>query len=513
MKKNCLRIASVLAALIYMFGSACAVAAENKTPFAALSLLLFGGNIHAVTVLDDSGFEDCNWNWNTGTWCDGVQQHSGKKSAGIWCNSSENRAINQVMTGAPSNTVYTLSYWLKTIDGNPTCYGVMHFLDGNGQPVSDGVDWNSAPDKSSTDGVWELRSFAATSTADTRQVRVFIRCDAGTDGAKAYFDDIAVSIGGGSATKREDFGHYVVVRKDYQQTTAQEKDGVKGIVRAYLWKDLEPSKGDYSGLDTIVAKDFNDSKENNKYFIVQVEHRTFDGEHPLPEYMRDIEVEYNVSTGTSSGRKSYCALTWTEKFEERYKKLIDAIAARFKADVMFEGVASEESALGFDDSVYSQYDYNPQTLVNRWAAIANYGNSTLGSARFFWMANFIPGWGDVTTHEARELLWDNIDNNIVSNEVPVGGPDTNFANTSSAVYRYVHTHQIANPHHMVFTRAAGDMHSSDCIQDDSADTATQVINFATQTLHAKYLWWLATNSTCYGGIDDVYEAIKQNPQL
>lgn len=326
------------------------------------------------------------------------------------------------------------------------------------------------------------------------QVRVYAKALSASEVRGLYDEEAAASSGGG---KRTNFGHYVRVvnpKATWQTTRALTSPGVTGVVYLYDWNELEgPNQGQYHFQEVDAA--FAEAKANGKYFVIDVSHRTFYGEKPLPAYLDWLQKPFIVGAGVPAGNTGYCAMTWKDAFRERYKALLTAIGNRYKNDPKFMGVMTGESSLGFTAEELTSWGYDPVVNANNWKAIAQHGDSVLGSARMFWQFNFQP-------RDHAPLLAAVAE---VGRTVVIGGPDLS-RDPTNPVYRRVHETQMA---------LGGKVTIGQGLSNDPGacrnDTAWQAFDFGARTLGADYLWWNANISSCYGGIDAVYQVIKNNP--
>jgi hypothetical protein len=156
-------------------------------------------------------------------------------------------------------------------------------------------------------------------------------------------------------------GHYVMLtRGDLVSTTlTQLKDiqnvsSIKGAVIIIPWASLESSKGvyNYALIDTYV----NRLKSYNKRLIIRILDRRFSLSRStgiIPSYM--LTSAYNG--GVVRDNDGYVARLWEPVVMDRMIALYRAIGRRYDNNMYFEGIASEETTLDFDQPFPSGYSH------------------------------------------------------------------------------------------------------------------------------------------------------------
>jgi hypothetical protein len=177
-------------------------------------------------------------------------------------------------------------------------------------------------------------------------------------------------------------GHYTVMlpansTQQYMQDTL--RPGMVGIMKRYKWRQLEPTKGNYDF--SKIQSDLNWAQSYGMQVIIMVEDKTFTLERPNPGYL-----DY-VSPRNSSG--GYTMVRWDPTVVARYKALVAAMGNRFDSHPNFEGVAVQESSLGFSSSALNNLKYTPEKYRDALIGTFNYALTVMPRSRLFWYQNFL----------------------------------------------------------------------------------------------------------------------------
>lgn len=404
--------------------------------------------------------------------------------------------LYQDVQGAQAGRQYTMSFSIKTeFDANATnrCFTVAQVFDSGNQSIA----WITPPveDRVGQQVNWTYTEHTFTAPPAADRIRLHARCEAGNQGRNVYWDNVSVWQSGNG--KKNHFGHWVRVFKPQHLDAAKVRTGVTGVMPLYNWKELEKRWwGDYDF--TQVRADFEEAKAEGKYFMIQIGHREFKYlEKPLPDFYDDIQSTYILGAGTGQGTETYCAHTWKTKFVNRYKALLDAIAAEFGGDPFFVGVSTQETSLGFNN--IQSMGYTPQGNANAWADILAHGDTVLGDARMLFSFNFQP----VSFDPLRQLVGDIATN---GSAIVPGGPDLD-PDESSGVYRNVHQTQMQWRDYIdTFVTISGD--PDICTHY----TKAQMHDFARDSVEADYLFWNGNAGACWpNGMGGAYWYIDNNP--
>lgn len=136
---------------------------------------------------------------------------------------------------------------------------------------------------------------------------------------------------------------------------------MKGIQKEYFWAELEPTKGNYnfSKIDADIAK----LAANGKKLAITVKYKyqMSDGESSLPDYIRYLPKatvngvvvpSYFVQgkVGDKSGNVGHHANLGHPGTQENFKKLLDALAAKYDGNKNFASLTFLETSIGADVS-------------------------------------------------------------------------------------------------------------------------------------------------------------------
>jgi hypothetical protein len=180
-------------------------------------------------------------------------------------------------------------------------------------------------------------------------------------------------------------GHYSVILPAHNGSQKYMDDavrpGMRGIMKKYSWRQLEPTKGKYDF--SMIQSDLNWAQAYGMQVIIMIEDKTFKLTRPNPAYL-DAVTPRNRAGG-------YTIARWHPTVVARYKALTTALGKRFDSHPNFEGIAQQESALGLDNAVLKKYGYTPEKYRN--ALIESFGHAlgAMPRSRVFWYQNFFVG--------------------------------------------------------------------------------------------------------------------------
>ena len=149
-------------------------------------------------------------------------------------------------------------------------------------------------------------------------------------------------------------GHYSVILPVHngQQKYMDDarRPGMRGIMKRYPWRQLEPTQGNYNF--SMIQSDLNWAQAYGMQLIIMIEDKSFTTVRPNPAYL-DAVSPRNHQTG-------YTMLRWNPTVVARYKALVSAMGQRFDSHPNFEGIAQQESALGLDAATRQRFGYTPE---------------------------------------------------------------------------------------------------------------------------------------------------------
>ena len=301
------------------------------------------------------------------------------------------------------------------------------------------------------------------------------------------------------AARKYNPGHYIAMgRNDSAQSTmtASIRPGVTGIMKRYTWRSLEPSRGNYDFSE--ISRDLDWASAYGMKLVVMVEDKTFRLERPNPAYL-DSLTPRNRAGG-------YTVLRWNPTVVERMKALLQALG-RFDTHWAFQGVALQETALSFDDTLLDRYAYTPEKYRDAYIGILTAGANAMPNSRMFWFMNFLPRKQDYIGSIAAA---------VADKGVIMGGPDVlpDDRALQQHSYAFYDRFQSRMPlfgqveamcySHLHRTSGYGTRYW----------TMAEVFRFARERLHVDYMFWVRMpRPTVSGGYDwtDALPVIANSP--
>ena len=248
-----------------------------------------------------------------------------------------------------------------------------------------------------TDGVdFTVSGDAALCLRDTGSTGVNIYLGESLDNAVAVTAPVALTSadacggvspppsGGGGGGRKFHPGHYIALMRNgsSEKIMSQSmKPGVVGFVKRYTWREVEPSKGQYNFAG--VKADLAWAQANGMRMIIMFEDRTFSLEKAGPQYLDQYEQR------TASG--GYCLERWQPAVVSAWINMIRAFGAQFDKHPNLEGIATQETSLGFSSAVMKAAGYTPEKYRDSYISILSAAAAALPTSRVFWFMNFFNG--------------------------------------------------------------------------------------------------------------------------
>lgn len=270
-------------------------------------------------------------------------------------------------------------------------------------------------------------------------------------------------------------GHYVAIgggelRKGATPPTGP---GITGVQLRYRWVDLERKSGSYDFRR--IERDLEAASRLGLQLVVLLEDKTFDGEAPTPEDLRERH--------TLKGHRGYTAARWEPEVRDRLESLVARLGETFDCHPNFEGVGFQETALSLDRAALQAVGYTPEKYRDAQIDLLRSAAASLPRSRVFWYMNFLPG--------NQEYLGD-IASAVAGTGVVMGGPD--ILPDNQALTRRTYP---------FYERFRGRLKLFGSMQHDSyrhrrADTFTSqggywsmedLFLFARDRLHVDYVFW------------------------
>ena len=296
-------------------------------------------------------------------------------------------------------------------------------------------------------------------------------------------------------------GHYIALMSYFDTTKAMAasmKPGVKGFMKRYQWKELEPTQGSYNFSE--IQADLTWCAANGMQLIVMVEDKTFQGASPAPAYL----ARY-AAPNTLGG---YTMIRWDPMVVSRFKALVTALG-RFDANRAFEGLATQETAPSLSGTTLKAYGYTPEKYRDSYIAVLSAAGTAMPTSRVFWFMNFIPGNNTYIATIATA---------VASKGVLMGGPDVAPDNDALQTKTYPYYDQLYGKLPM-FGQVEGmvyrHLHETGGYSTKYW-TMLEIYKFAKTDMHANYMFWVRLPKPDPADSNDYYDAlpvIQANPTI
>ncbi len=297
-------------------------------------------------------------------------------------------------------------------------------------------------------------------------------------------------------------GHWIVMGRgaDSQQLMQQAvAPGVVGVVKRYTWAALEPSQGNYSfaGMQSDLAW----AAANGMHMIFIIEDKTFTMERPDPSYL-DAYTPRNRAGG-------YTVARWNPTVVTRFNALVKAIGNQFDSNKNFEGLATQETALGLDGQTLNSLGYTPEKYRDAYINMLTAATVSMPTSRVFWLMNFFVG---------NQSYIGEIAAAVASKGVVMGGPDVWPDNKSleSKVYPFYTQFNGKMP---LFGQVENVCYSEPHMTSGYKTkywTMTELFNYARSSMHVNYMFWVrvtqASPADAYTW-DNALPVIAANPSF
>jgi hypothetical protein len=238
----------------------------------------------------------------------------------------------------------------------------------------DGVDFSVSPDSALC-----LRDTGSTSgvhiyLGDSLDDAIPVTAPVALTSADACGDNSAMVLSAATGGRKFHSGHWIVMSRGADTISLMSqslKPGVVGLVKRYTWRALEPSQGKYNlaGMQADLAW----AAANGKHMIFIIEDKTFTMERPDPSYL-DKYTPRNRAGG-------YTVVRWNPTVVTRFNALVKAIGAKFDSNKNFEGIATQETALGLDSSTLKQFGYTPEKYRDAYINILSAAAQSMPTSR------------------------------------------------------------------------------------------------------------------------------------
>jgi hypothetical protein len=271
-------------------------------------------------------------------------------------------------------------------------------------------------------------------------------------------------------------GHYIALNDwdgDAQFIQAIQP-GVTGIHKRYPWANLEPQFGvyDFSRIEADLAL----AAQYGTRLVIMIEDKSFTMDvKRTPSYLHD---DYTLPY-THGG---WVAKRWDPWVLDRLAELTRRLGDRFDNHPNLEGVAFQETAMGFTAEIQTRHGYTPEKYRDALIQMLITTRSHFPRSQVFWYMNYLEG---------RQAYLGNVAEAVADHDIAMGGPDI----LPDSWPLNFHTYPL-------YERFKGRMTLFNSVQYDSykhehlaAGAATrywtpeELFVFARDHLHVDYIFW------------------------
>jgi hypothetical protein len=271
-------------------------------------------------------------------------------------------------------------------------------------------------------------------------------------------------------------GHWIVLGRGADtQAIMQDaaRPGVVGLVKRYTWRSLETAQGVYNFSE--LKSDLGWCASHGLHFIMIIEDKTFTLEKPGPAYLDKYDVR-NRANG-------YTMIRWNSTVVARFNALTKAIGTQFDKNASFEGIATQETALGLESPTLNAFGYSATKYRDALINILGTAAANMPNSRVFWLMNFLVG--------GQQYLGD-IAANVSKKGVIMGGPDVWPDNKSlqSKVYPFYTQFYGKMP---LFGQVENVCYSEPHMTSGYKTkywTMSELFGYAKTKLHVNYMFWV-----------------------
>lgn len=311
--------------------------------------------------------------------------------------------------------------------------------------------------------------------------------------APALVSALLLFSGTAEAARKYHPGHYIALLRGQSSQaimTASLKPGVRGVMKRYTWRQLEPTQGNYDFSQ--VKADLAWAQAYGMKLVVMIEDKTFKLERPTPAYLDKLTLRNRAG--------GYTVVRWNPTVVSRMNALLKALG-RFDSHLAFEGVALQETAPGFDDAVLRSTGYTPEKYRDAYISILTTGANAMPNSRMFWFMNFFPKKQDYIRAVA---------NAVASKGVVMGGPDVLPDNQALKTRTYPFYTEFRN-RMPLFGQVESMCYDAPHMTSGYKTkywTMPELFRFARDKLHVDYMFWVRIPKPPSKGAYDWTDALK-----
>ena len=301
-----------------------------------------------------------------------------------------------------------------------------------------------------------------------------------------------------TGTRKFNKGHYIALMSCCDSTkvmAASLKPGVKGFMKRYRWKELEPTQGNYNFSE--IQSDLTWAAANGVQLVVMIEDKSFKSgtpENPAPSYL----VKYSAANMGGG----HTMIRWNPTVVSRFKALVTALGARFDSHRAFEGIATQETAPSLSGTALNAHGYTPEKYRDAYIAMLTTAAAAMPTSRVFWYMNFMPGNNSGSYLAAIAAA-------VAPKGVVMGCPDVAPDSKALQTRTYPLFDQFKGKMPM-FGQVEGLVYRH--LHETSGYstkywTMTEIYNFAKNEMHANYMFWVRITVPNPKDSNDYYDAL------
>jgi len=191
-------------------------------------------------------------------------------------------------------------------------------------------------------------------------------------------------------------GHYMSIRNNhryddqdfgYIRELANEPT-VMGILRDWKWRDVEPKKGEYDFSEIDDYLKAVKKLPNPKHFIIRIENRAFGGQKAMvvPDYLLNDAAYAGGQIPMAHG---VVARIWEAAVMDRLIALTQALAARYDAEPLVEGISTSETAISFNADNPAPASFSTGALLEQLERLIAAARTAWAHSNVFAETNFL----------------------------------------------------------------------------------------------------------------------------
>ncbi len=302
-----------------------------------------------------------------------------------------------------------------------------------------------------------------------------------------------------TATRKYNPGQYIALLSEYGSQAymaASLKPGVKGFMKRYKWRDLEPSYGNYDFSE--IRSDLAWTAAYGMRLIVMIEDKSFKSVRYTPAYLDKFSLR--------NTRGGYTTARWDPFVAQRMKALVTSLG-RFDGAWNFEGIATQETALTLAQWQLDAHGYTPEKYRDYYINVLSAAGTSMPTSRVFWFMNYLP---------RNQSYIGVIANAVAGKGVVMGGPDVlpDDKTLVNMVYPFYDQFRYKMP---LFGQVEGECYAAPhttCCYPTKYWTMPELFRYARDRLHVDYMFWVrVTIPSQWNSYDwtDALPVVANNP--